>query len=90
MTVPVDASIKRALGADNATGADASEAASGLEASGMEASGDGLSDSAGVSFSARTENCDAIGKKAGLRRDRLMKMERMVCIRIPPVCSITF
>lgn len=71
-------------------GADASEAASGLEASGMEASGDGLSDSAGVSFSARTENCDAIGKKAGLRRDRLMKMERMVCIRIPPVCSITF
>ncbi|MEE0550460.1 MAG: hypothetical protein ACLSV3_04415 [Roseburia sp.] len=56
----------------------------------MEASGDGLPDSAGVSFSARTENCDAIGKKAGLRRDRLMKMERMVCIRIPPVCSITF
>ena len=30
MMVPVDASIKRALGADNVTGADASEAASGM------------------------------------------------------------
>jgi hypothetical protein len=84
--VPVDASIKRALGADNVTGADAS----GTVVSGLDVSGDGLPDSAGVSFSARTENCDAIGKKAGPRRDRLMKMERMVCIRIPPVCSITF
>ena len=55
MTVPVDASIKRALGADQWTGADASEAASGLEASGMEASGDGLSDSVGSFVFARTE-----------------------------------
>ena len=37
-----------------------------------------------------TNTLRVLGKKAGLRRDRLMKMERMVCIRIPPVCSITF
>ncbi|MGO5229696.1 hypothetical protein ACTQ1U_01405 [Thermoguttaceae bacterium LCP21S3_D4] len=104
MMVPVEASIKRALGADNATGADATGAdapgaasgveASGVEASGMEvsgaASGDGLSDSVGVSFSVRTGKDAVIGVKVGLRRDRLMKIERMVCIRIPPVCSITF
>ena len=76
MMVPVDASIKRALGADNATGADAP----GTVVPGLDVSGDGLPDSVELSFSARTENCDAIGKKAGLRRDRLMKMERITKI----------